>query len=204
MDLHSISRAVCWALSDCRAQDSLGLPALRHPGGREERREGRGGGERGGGDREGGRTGKGQSGWTPGPPENGDAAAALDAQPSLQQQLRCHLPLPSPSTGGHCASSRHLGLLLRGLSGLAPSASGVRAALRLQSSTLRPRSARPEPKRSKGEHPRDWPVTRGQSTVTRSCWAERSGQATSAATFGTDPGSSRPAGCVRVVKARPA
>lgn len=80
----------------------------------------------------------------------------------------------------------------------------VRAALRLQSSTLRPRSARPEPKRSKGEHPRDWPVTRGQSTVTRSYWAERSGQATSAATFGTDPGSSRPAGCVRVVKARPA
>lgn len=194
MDLHSISRAVCWALSDCRAQDSLGLPALRLPGGREERREGRGGG----------RTGRGQSGWTPGPPENGDAAAALDAQPSLQQQLRCHLPLPSPSTGGHCASSRHLGLLPRGLSGLAPSASGVRAALRLQSSTLRPRSACPEPKRSKGEHPRDWPVTRGQSTVTRSCWAERSGQATSAATFGTDPGSSRPAGCVRVVKARPA
>lgn len=122
MDLHSISRAVCWALSDCRAQDSLGLPALRLPGGREERREGRGGGDRGGGDRGGGRTGRGQSDWTPGPPENGDAAAALDAQPSLQQQLRCHLPLPSPSTGGHCASSRHRGLLPRGLSGLAPSA----------------------------------------------------------------------------------
>lgn len=204
MDLHSISRAVCWALSDCRAQDSLGLPALRLPGGREERREGRGGGDRGGGDRGGGRTGRGQSGWTPGPPENGDAAAAWMRSPVsnsssavtclfLHHRLADTALLPATSVCFPVAfpASRLL---------LWP----VRAALRLQSSTLRPRSACPEPKRSKGEHPRDWSVTRRQSTVTRSCWAERSGQATSAATFGTDPGSSRPAGCVRVVKARPA
>lgn len=67
----------------------------------------------------------------------------------------------------------------------------VHAALRPRSSTLGPPSARPEPKRSKGQHLIDRPVTCGQSAVTRSCWAEPSGQATSAATFGTDPGSSR-------------